>query len=55
LEGYEYDVPEMFTQPVPNFGNTDVSYGIWNHVKGDHLWDNDGNPPSFNNVGNSWD
>ena len=53
-EGYEYDVPEIFTQPVPNFGNTDVSYGIWNHVNGDHLWDNNASPPSYSNVGNSW-
>ncbi len=53
-EGYEYDVPEIFTQPVPNFGSTDVGYGIWNHVNGAHLWDNNANPPSYYNVGNSW-
>jgi autotransporter-associated beta strand protein len=53
-EGYEYDVPEIFTQPVPNFGNTDASYGIWNHVNGAHLWDTNANPPSYSNVGSSW-
>ena len=53
-EGYEYDVPEIFTQPAANFGGTDVSYGIWNHVNGAHLWDNNANPPSYSNVGNSW-
>lgn len=53
-EGYEYDTPEIFTQPVPNFANTDAGYGIWNHVNGAHLWDNNANPPSYSNIGNSW-
>ena len=53
-EGYEYDVPEIFTQPVPNLGNTDAGYGIWNHVNGAHLWDNNANPPSYSNIGYSW-
>jgi len=53
-EGYEYDVPEIITQPVPNFGNTDAGYGIRNHVNGAHLWDTNASPPSYANVGNAW-
>jgi autotransporter-associated beta strand protein len=53
-EGYEYDTPEIFTQPASNFGGTDVSYGIWDHVTGAHLWDNSASTPSYYNVGNSW-
>jgi autotransporter-associated beta strand protein len=53
-EGYEYDVPEIFTKPASSFSGTDVGYGIWNHVNGAHLWDNSASPPGYNNVGNSW-
>lgn len=53
-EGYEYDVPEIFTHPAANFGGTDAAYGIWDHVTGAHLWDNNPSPPSYYNIGNAW-